>query len=188
MDYFIENHPIIINILCSIVASFVFLFSILIFMRPSIKISTDVAKERGEDGADLYLFKFVNHSYFKAFDVYAELYQLQKIPIKDGINIGFNTRLTKIDLPVDRITNFDAYPNALHTLFYKKNNEASFAYRIKCKTNLDEILNDEYKLIQLQITLRHGLTGLSEVFVQNYTDKNQLKQGSFAFGKNLNIN
>ncbi len=157
-------------------------------MRPSIKISMDIAKEKGEDGMDLYLFKFVNHSFFKAFDVYAELYQLQKISIKDGANIGFNTRLIKIDLPVDRITNFDAYPNFLHRIFSKKHNEASFAYRIKCKSDLSEILQDEYKLIQLQITLRHGLTGLSDVFVQNYTDKNQIKRGSFVFGKDLNIN
>ena len=49
------------------------------------------------------------------------------------------------------------------------------------------IVEEERNSLQLQVTLKHGLTGLSKVFSMEYVTCNDIQTGQFKFGNNFNI-
>jgi hypothetical protein len=41
--------------------------------------------------------------------------------------------------------------------------------------------------VQIQISLRHGLTGLTKVFIQEYSDISQIRDGKFTYGSKFGV-
>ena len=170
-----------LGVLSSLIASFVFIFSLLFFLRPRIKISSNISRRTGffEDKEKItYMFKVINLSWFSAYDVSIELNCLESYPVKDGMNFRF----TPLQMRRSKI-NFIPYfrPNWL------KKKYGEYAMIFVTQEDLATILEDEKKSIQLQITLRHGVTGLSKVYNMDYAHHTLIKNGHFQFGNSFNI-
>ena len=54
--------------------------------------------------------------------------------------------------------------------------------------NISEIIDNERNSIKIQVTLKHGLTGLTKVFSAEYVSTSDIAKGHFAFGNNIKIN
>jgi hypothetical protein len=163
----------------SLVASFVFLFAILVFLRPSIKIGKTIVMEKDNEGKDCYRIKFYNTSIFSAYDAIINLVALDEQPAEPkGKHIYFN------DIPLTKYE-FNVIFRWLPMILTK--NYAHNCTQIKTFENLEDILKHPNKSLQLKITLRHGLTGLSKTFVKNYHTKAILEKGSFAFGNSFEV-
>lgn len=175
---------IFINIFSSVIASFVFLFIVLYTLRPKILISDLISKQTNSFDADVeftYVFKIINKSYFSAFDIQLELFKLEQYRVTAK---GISNRIKLVPLKVSEIKHIPAY------LSTKDCNKTSFApHAVLFRTNeiLDNILENEKQTLQLQITLRHGLTGLSRVYQKDYININDIKYGQFKFGNCLEI-
>lgn len=64
---------------------------------------------------------------------------------------------------------------------------APHAIIMTCLDDLKPILEDDNKSVEVQVILRHGLTGLAKVFHYEYSTTNTVKQGIFDFGNQLTI-
>lgn len=173
----IEAHPILVNIGCSLTASFIFLFIVLLLFKPKIKISHFVCKNTAnfEQGKTQYMIKIVNHSLFPAYDVKVELHKLQRYAVsKDKMN----TRELPLTLILDGTTDIECYrPEWMR--------KADHCIRFRTADNLDEILLDDFNSIEVKITLKHGLTGLVKVFTEEYTTRANVKYGTFTYGTTI---
>ncbi|WP_154648034.1 hypothetical protein [Pedobacter arcticus] len=175
---------IALNIFCSVIASFIFLFLVLYLLRPKISISTYICKQVNtfdDSTANTYVFKIINESYFSAFDVQLELFKLEQYRVTAK---GINNRIKPIAMQTNEIKHIPNYISS------KKCNKRSFApHAIMFRTNevLEEILKNEKETLQLQITLRHGLTGLSRVYHKDYITIDDIKEGQFKFGNSIDI-
>jgi len=168
----------LLSILSSLIASFIFLIVILVLLRPSIKIGNVITIESDLE-KQCYRMKFYNTSVFSAYDANISLVILEERPAEPkGKHIFFEeVSLTKSDFNII----FKWLP-----MFLTKN-YAHNCTQVKTFANLEEILKHPNKSLQLKITLRHGLTGLSKSFVKNYNTDAVLKKGSFAFGNTFDI-
>lgn len=163
----------------SLAASLIFLLYVLHRFRPNIEISPFIS--RGKDYDDnsivVYRFKFINKSKYEGFDVRMEINQLSKIPCGNG---QMNTRRKALDLKKDFIS---------HLAPYKKSKDGEifgrFAQVFTCMEDIEPILKNENKSVEIQITLRHGLTGLGKVFKKEFADFNVVHDLNFAFGEDL---
>ncbi len=171
----------------SLAASFSFLYFILYRMRPKIVISPHISKRPNpfDEGTPfMYVFKIVNKSFHPAFDASIELYELHHYPAEDGKEDDkLNVRYIPLRL---KKSHFARIPS-------KKGYKKSSVYAEHCilfrsLENLELILREESKSVQLQITLRHGLTGLSRCFTKNYVGISKIKDKPFPFGDNVEIN
>jgi len=172
---------VLVNIGCSLTASLVFLFIVLILFRPYIKISPFVCKSASqfEGEKTVYFIKIVNHSWFTAYDIKVELQVLEKyaIPPKGMMNI----RLTPLTLVSDYLSDLAGY----RPQFLRK--EADHCIRFRTEETLDKIVVDDFKSVEVKVTLRHGLTGLVKVYSQEYSDASQIKNGKFTYGTSFGV-
>lgn len=170
----------ILSIVSSVIASTIFIFLILHYLRPKIEISTEIATNNmfSDLGVPIYFFKIINRSIFTAYDLSLELMSQEQYPVKNGMN----SRFTEIPL---RRKNLSYVPR--YKWFWKKKEYGEFAILASSTQNIKEILADPHKSLRLQVTLRHGLTGLSKVFHMNYANASVIKNGVFTFGKSFEI-
>jgi hypothetical protein len=171
---------IIINILCSLFASFLFLFVVLFFFKPKIKISPFLVQGPSPRAAEgiAYFVKIVNLSYFIAYDVRVEMHALKKLPMPDD---KVNLLLSKIPLVVDNLPMIAGYRSE------KKSPEARHCVKFRTVTDISAVLADELTSVQVRVILRHGLTGLSNVHTQVYTHPSQVKLGNFTSGSSFDV-
>lgn len=177
-------HTIVVNILCSLIASFIFLFMVLYILRPKISISSIISKQKNsfDEGLDFtYAFKIINQSIFSGFDVQLELFSLQQYRVEAK---GINNRIKLVPLKINEIKHLPPY---VRTKTCNKTSFAPHAVMFRTNENLEEIVKSESKTLQLQITLRHGLTGLSRVYQKDYINLDDIKVGEFKFGNSLEI-
>ena len=127
---------------------------------------------------EFFLFKFVNRSYFSAYDVSMELYLVQSYPSPPAGKL--NNRFTNLELKLNEISHLPHRP-----IF--NNKSANHAIRFKTKEPLVEILKDPANAIEIRIRLKHGLSGLSKVYGYQYCDESEIKKGKFAHGKSFAI-
>jgi hypothetical protein len=172
---------LIIELIGGIIGGFLFLFIILIALRPSLKISSLIAKQQNnlDNEADcFYVFKIINTSFFEAFQVSLELYQLEFYPTSpNGTHIRF--------LPLTmKKSHLKQIPRWRRTT--EKSRFANHCFLFRTNENLDAILLDRSKAVQLQVTLNHGLTGLTRVFSKTFKARN-IKMGEFEFGNNTEV-
>lgn len=171
----------ILGICASLISSLIFIFILLFFLRPRIKICAEICKKVGffeEASTITYMFKVVNLSWFSAYDVTIELNSLESYPVKNGMNFRF----TPLKMKHDKL-NFMPY---YRPKWYKKK-YGDFAMIFVTYEDISKILEHEHKSIQLQITLRHGVTGLSKVYNMDYAHSSLIKNGHYEFGNSFNI-
>lgn len=168
------KEQILLSIGCSIIASFLFLFLVLFLFKPKIRLSPFICKSNYNDGADnYYFFKMINISIFSAYDVSIELLEVDRYPVSNG---QMNSRYRDLTLVSNKVSSIPGYlPSWL-----RKN--APYAITFRSTENLESLLNNEYKSVMIQITLRHGLTGLVKVCSKEYSNKSDIKNGKFNYG------
>lgn len=168
-----STEVIIYSIICSITASFIFLFIVLILYKPKIRISPFVCKGQFVDGKEYYFIKIINISLFSAYDVSFELLEVDTYPSANG---KMNDRLQPLSLVLSTVSHIPGYrPSWLRK-------KAPYAIRIRTAENLSEILTNDYKLVRLKVSLRHGLTGLVKVHSKEYTEPSEISKGKFGYG------
>ena len=177
MDYVFSG---VIGFLTSLIASIAFLFFILYNLRPKIGISHYIVKGTDLDsGATAYFFKFVNYSKFQAFDVRIRLSELIRMPTDGG---KINTRRKDLTLKKAFIAHVPAFiPTANITTY------APHAIQFTCLDDLQPILKDKHRSVEVQIILKHGLTGLAQVFDYEYSEIDNVKTKEWPFGNELTI-
>ena len=178
---FIESHPILVNICCSLTASLVFLFIVLLFFKPKIEISPFITKGPGPRANERIAFtiKIVNRSWFTAYDVRVEMHTMKKIPTPPQNTM--NTIATPIKLVYDYLSTLDAY----RPRWFQ--NDDKHCVRFRTLEDLSAILLDDMASIEVRVILRHGLTGLSNVHRQEYSDPSQLELGRFTSGSKFGL-
>jgi hypothetical protein len=128
---------IILNIVCSLFASFVFLFVVLFFFKPRIKIADIICKNNNqfkEDHNLYYFFKIVNQSIFSAYDVKAELNVIEKYPTPpSGI-------MNKRTIPLTLVLSYVSHLPAYRPLWWRK--DAEHCIRFKTTDDIDAIISD----------------------------------------------
>lgn len=161
------------SILCSILASFIFLFLVLLLFKPKIKLSPFICKSTYNGNETFYFFKLVNVSVFSAYDVSIELLEVDRYLLPNG---HMNDRFRQLTLVLNKVSNIPGYlPSWL-----RKN--APYAITVRSSENLDLLLSDDYKSVMIKVTLRHGLTGLVKVYSKEFASLSQIKEGKFNYG------
>ncbi|RYE38827.1 MAG: hypothetical protein EOP48_26525 [Sphingobacteriales bacterium] len=169
---------ILFNVGCGLVAALLFLFIALSLLRPKVQIADCISVDF-EEGIEVWRFKFINKSLFSAFDATVELYQHTEQPAAPR---GKDIIPMKIPLATEKFSIIQRFvPHSF------ARNYAHHCIQVKTLTNLETILKERAKSLQLRITLRHGLTGLSANFVKDYNTERTIKRGSFEFGNKFNI-
>lgn len=169
-----------LSVLTSFVASFIFLFVVLILFKPKLIISKHICRGKlaNADPAVYYFIKIINWSLFGAYDVKVELLQNEKYTSERG---QMNSRNTSLSLVVSEISHIPGYLPS----WVRKN--APYAIRVRSTDNLESILDDDHKSVLIKISAKHGLTGLVKVKTREYTDSSQLKIGRFKYGLNFGV-
>ena len=169
------NEQIFYSILCSIVASFIFLFLVLLFFKPKVRISPFVCKGKfmEDDSIEYYFIKLVNVSLFSAYDISIELLEVDRYPTSNG---QMNNRFRPLTLVLNHVSHIPGYRPS----WIRKN--APYAIRVRTTEDLANILANDHKSVMVKISLRHGLTGLVKVHSKEYTDCDQVKNGKFNYG------
>ena len=171
----------ILSITASLLSSLIFIFLLLLWLRPKVQISGYICTQKDtfdNSGRDCFIFKIVNLSWFSAYDITVELTYLVSYPVKDGINF----RYFPLTLKTDKLNYIAPY----RPKWFKKN-YGEYAMLFRTYENLPEILENERNSVRIQVTLRHGLTGLSKVYYSDYVNCSDIKKGQFAFGKNFAV-
>lgn len=171
-------HLFLLSALSSLIASFIFLIVILVFLRPAIKTSKCIVLAL-EEGKPCYRIKFYNTSIFSAYDADVSLVALEE---RAAAPKGKHTYYQEIALGKNK---FSVIHRWLPMCLAK--NYAHNCTQVKTFENLEEILKDQHKTLQLKITLRHGLTGLSKTFVKDYHTESSLAKGLFEFGNTFAV-
>ncbi len=165
---------------------------IFIMLRPSVAISSDIAKRiNKETGEPYYSFKFINKSLFSAFDVNIEAYVCYEIGATQN-GRGMNVKTKKVPL---RRSNWiylakwkyvtDKTVHAPHCVIISTktdiDNQETYVLNIK-----DEIeSNSNY--LEFRVTLKHAFSNLSSTYRKRYNTADCVKDGKFQFGNSLRI-
>jgi len=175
----ITYQDFLLSIASSLIASIIFLFLILFGLRPKIKISNIIVLDIDENNEECYRIKFYNTSIFSAYDVNVDLIELEERPAEP---FGKHVYYKKIDLTR---SNFSVIQHWLPSMMCK--NYAHHCTQVKTYSKVRDTLKDNHRSLQLKITLRHGLTGLSKNFIKNYHTDASLIKGAFEFGNSFKV-
>lgn len=163
------------GLITEIVGGIAFLFVILVLLRPSFSISSEIAKYIDPvQEVPCYAVKIVNKSLFQAFDISAQMSSLSYFPAQPS---GTDKTLLPVALTLPNIPHL---PNR----FNKENDHAVW---FRTFADIETILKNPSSSIQIKVTMRHGLTGLSKIKFVNYSTPTLIKMGHFESGNNLKI-
>lgn len=168
------------NVISSIVASVIFIFFLLFALKPKFTIVPLIAKNDSpfDDTDEIsYSFKVINKSIFDAYDVEA---RLNSFKITQGENGIVNKIYTKIELKTSKVNHIPR--NILFNPKYANNCVQFFTY-----SDLSELMKKNDIHIQFQITAKHSLSGLSNIFTYEYVTKGTIIEGKFKEGNNRNV-
>lgn len=157
----------------AIVASLIFLFIVLLLFKPKIKICPFLCHVNN-NGDPFYQFKFVNHSFFSAHDVKVELSTIRRIPMGGG---NYNNEYKDLTLVNGMISHIPG-----RRIFWVKNMANPHCITVRSYDHINAILADDLNGITLKVSLKHGLTGLSKVFEQEYANEQDIMNGKFKPG------
>lgn len=163
-----------IELLGGIIGGLIFLFIVLLAFRPKVSICDFICVSQPDGMQDTYFFKFVNKSFFAAHDINIELFSVKKIPMGGG---SFNQKLDKLELLLSHVSHIRGRPALL-----TKKLDNRHCLVVRCHVNLNEILRIETNAILFKVSLKHGLTGLAEVFEQEYGNEEDIRKGKFKPG------
>jgi hypothetical protein len=171
-----------IELLGGTIGSFIFLFIILFWMRPRIAIANTIAKLENtfdQETPYTFVFKIVNCSWFDAYEIQLELYEVNYYP---AVPNGMHRRLTEIMLKRNHLKQIPARKR-----LKKGSMLADHCVTFRTNQDLQATLTDQRKAIELHITSKHGLTGLSKVYRMDYRSLSCIKAGNFRFGSSFDI-
>ena len=164
----------IFNVMCSMIASFIFIFTLLIFFKPKFEIVQFIAKNDSpfDNIKDVcFSFKIINKSFFGAYDIEA---RANYYNIRQGENGIVNKIFSRIELKTDKINFIPGYIPLKKN--YGDNCVQFFTYEDLSKS----MKNTTH--IQFQITARHSLTGLNNIFTHEFVSKSSIVEGRFKEG------
>lgn len=178
MSDFLEQFTlsnIIFNVFCSLISSIIFIFGLLYFLKPNIKIVEKIAtKEIDIDGSGkkkAFLFKIINKSYFSAYEINAQLSSYKIVQGENGIIDHLYTHLPLRNNKVSHINGYNPF----------KNNGENCIIFVSYE-DIETLLSSENNSIQLLISAKHGLSGLNHIFKFSFTTENYIKRGKFKSG------
>lgn len=58
---------------------------------------------------------------------------------------------------------------------------------VRTSDDISGILSDETAAVLIRVSLRHGLTGLSSVFEQDYAGDQQIKTSKYKLGSKFDV-
>ncbi len=171
----------LLNIAANLLSSILFLFFILWFLKPKIRIAPFVCKNQSPypNEGEMFFIKFVNCSLFAAYDVKAELIKVERFTTPP--NAVINRRLTTLTLKKSTLMHVP------HYMPRWARKDAKHAMILRTADNLDIILGAENQSVQLLVTLKHGLTGLTKLYTVEYSDLSEIKQAKFSNGTKFGI-
>lgn len=167
-----------VDILGGIIGAFVFLFIVLWFFRPKINIASFLCKIP-HNGKNYYHFKFVNASIFDAHDVKIELHEIKKIPMGGG---QYNNTYKKLELLNSEVAYLPRKP-----MSWARRDDHPHCMIVRTLNDIDGIVSDENSAVLIRISLKHGLTGLSNVFEQDYANTNDIKPYKYKPGPKFDV-
>lgn len=165
----------VFSVTCSMIASFIFIFVLLLFLKPKFEIVPLIAKNDSPfDNVDdvCYSFKIINKSFFGAYDIEA---RINYYFIRQGENGIVNKVFSKIDLKTNKINFIPGWKPFKKD--YGNNCVQFFTYE-----ELSKAMNSSTTHIQFQITARHSLTGLNNIFSHEFVNKSAIMDGKFKEG------
>lgn len=165
----------VFNVTCSIVASFIFIFVLLIFLKPKFEIVPFIAKNDSPfDNVNqiCYSFKIINKSFFGAYDIES---RANYYFIRQGENGIVNKVFSKIVLKTSKINFIPGWKPIKKN--YGDNCAQFFTYE-----DLSDTMKNASTHIQFQITARHSLTGLNNIFTYEFVNKSVIIEGKFKEG------
>ena len=169
----------ILSALASLIASLVFLVAVFALLRPKIDIAQQIAKTD-----NFYYFKVCNKSFFRAYDINIELYEVKNIQLG-----GNHLQLANICInkSVDSTPSLAKFDISSRVKRPESHIRYEFALQFKTEGDIESILADAQKFVRVQIEARHGLTGLQSIFVQDFDDEAVIIRGKFKSGKKFSI-
>jgi hypothetical protein len=173
---------VLINIACSFTSSVIFIHLLLIIYRPRIKLSPFICSQIDnfdKIGNRCYLFKMRNTSSFKAFDVTVQLYEVISLPADDG------KRLDRYKLLTLKTNNFTYISRKKWAFLHPKYSDNELIFR--SYEDLKTVINDDFKKIVIEVTLKHGLSGITNVIAKEFVNSHCIKDGKFRVGKKLDV-
>lgn len=156
-----------------------FLFLALWLFKPKVNMPNFFCHVKLNDNSSYFSFKFVNMSFFSAHEIKIELHKLRKIPMGSG---EFNNEHKQLSLVSSQISHVPSRP-----FFWIKDKSNAHCFLVRSLENLNDILTEEQSAIVIKISLKHGLTGLSNVFEQEYANIEDIKIGKFKPGTKFGI-
>ncbi len=166
---------IILGILSSLAASFVFLLCIS-RLRPRIEISPNISYREDEKGKR-YVFKILNKTSRPIINVRCRLNVVSPKAVPGGL--VFNNKNVRLER--DEVFLIDKYD--------KKDKDANYAWRFVCREDIDSEWtegNGSYLIFRVMAT--DSLSGLSKYYCHRfYTKRDSIKTGSHRFGDSLQV-
>ena len=164
----------LIHLLAGTLVAFIFLYLVLVFLRPKIEISKYICLRDGR-----YWFKVYNRSVYHAFEIKIELFRMVPSNHSGGKS---NVDIYKVELHTSDWTSI----NRFRRKYSEKDPFALYARGIFTEEDLKTPLTQKQTYLELQLTARHGLTGLADRFTQQYPNETVIMEGhKFCFGANL---
>lgn len=173
----------------SLIASFLFVIFLFLFLKPSIKISSNIAELPDMDNAPSHLrFKVVNSSLFGVYDLQVNVYEFRSIntsgpDIKtvllchyEGIQKGTGHLQSAF-----RALFSDTKLNAVQFRFRKLLGDGQ-AENDEADKKIKKILKSSSSYIEIHVSVRHGLSGLMGNSVKRYHNQACIKKGIFEHG------
>ncbi len=171
MDY----QSIIIGLLSSVTASFIFLL-LMLAMRPRIEISALIARTN-YDGRKVFVVKIINRCWWKLYDIHAELAHVSFENVTGGQNV--------YSKPLSLLKNNLWSINSIHG--WSADVNAEYAALCVCLDDLDVLWTND-TMIEFRVMARHSLSGFNKVMRRRYYKaQSTIRDGLFKFGKSLEI-
>jgi len=176
---------LITGTIAGLVASVVF-FTLLTVLRPRLEISPCIAKtETGDETpTHRYRIKIVNKSFRSCVDVEVAAFTVRTrtVPAQKQGTHGQVSVMAQVDLKRS--------PRSVIPGYRPRSSRAPYAHRIRFDEETVNVLHpnsdQQYELL-VRVTARDGITGFPRMFEQRYALHNQIKDGTFIFGKSLDV-
>src|ERR1700754_1155545 len=142
MDY----QSVFIGVLSSLIASFIFL-SFLFALRPRVVISSSIARAIHE-GRKVFIIKMVNRTWWKLYDIHAELAHVRFENATGGQNV-YSKSLTLLKSHIWSMNSPHGAPSDVN---------AEFAVLFVCLDDLDTLWSSD-SLIEFRVMAKHSFSG-----------------------------
>lgn len=166
----------VVGILSSLVASAMFLLAIST-LKPTIDVSSAIAKRTDADGNTTYAVKIINRTRSPIASVRVRVYIASPRTVRGGRIY----RLKPVELNQPEVMEIPG--------FDRNDKQARYARRFLFAEDLDAHWpRDDSSSVRFQIYAVHALTGFGKAVEQEYEDKDsQLVRGDFKYGNSLEI-